>query len=196
MRTLTITAVTILALLMAGCKEEKKEPAQERVVETTDPKTGIITLRSYNIDDTITINGKLYNYSCRFEPVDTMPVLINSQGLEYRESRVSISIKQGDSQLFSKTYYKRDFCEWVPTDFLKTSTMVGVNYNYMKRDSDHTALYFILTVGDPDETSDNMAISLELKVAPDGSHTIKKAENLETEPLRPGLNIDPSEDAV
>ncbi|MBO4673667.1 MAG: DUF4738 domain-containing protein [Bacteroidaceae bacterium] len=196
MKTLTITAIAVLALMMAGCKEEKKEPVQERVIETTDPKTGITTLRSYTIDDTITINGKLYNYSCKFEPVDTMPVLINSQGLEYRESRVSINIKQGDNQVFSKTYYKKDFREWVPADFLKTSTMVGVNYNYMKRDTDRSALYFIITVGDPDETSDNMAISLELKVAPDGSHTIKRAENLETEPLRPGLNIDPSEDAV
>ena len=196
MKTIKITAILLLALLMAGCKEDKPNPVNERVVETTDPKSGIITLRSYTIDDTININGKIYNYSCQFEPADTMPVLINSQGLEYHESRVSISVTQGDNKIFSKTFYKKDCRDWVPADFLKTSTMVGVNYNYMKRDTDRSALYFIITVGDPDETSDNMAISLELKVAPDGSHTIKKAENLETEPLRPGLNIDPSEDAV
>ena len=83
----------------------------------------------------------------------------------------------------------------VPADFLKSSTLVGVNYNFTKRDEDRSALYFIVTVGDPDETSD-MVYPLELKVATDGSFSIKKAENLETAPISTGLNIDPSEDAV
>lgn len=196
MKTFKIAAATLLLMMAMSCKEEKKAPAMERVVETTDPATGIISLRNYNIDDTITINGKLYNYSCTFEHVDTMPTLINPQGLEYHESRVNIKIRRESTILFDKTFYKNNFRDIVPKDFLKTSTMVGVNYNYMKRDSDRSAFYFIVTVGDPDETSDNMAFPLELKVATDGSYSFKKAENLETEPLNPGLNIDPSEDAV
>ncbi len=196
MRTLKIASMALLTLMAIACTNEKKPPVTERIVEDVNPQTGIISLRDYTINDTISINGKLYKYTCKFEHVDTLPVLMNPQGLEYHESRVRIDIKQNDSNVFSKTFYKNNFRDQVPADFLKTSTVVGVNYNFMKRDTDRSAFYFIITVGDPDETSDNMAYPLELKVATDGSYSIKKAENLETEPLHPGMNIDPSEDAV
>jgi len=196
MRTLKIASMALLTLMAMACTNEKKPPVTERIVEDVNPQTGIISLRDYTINDTISINGKLYKYTCTFEHVDTLPVLMNPQGLEYHESRVRIDIKQNDSNVFSKTFYKNNFRDQVPADFLKTSTVVGVNYNFMKRDTERSAFYFIITVGDPDETSDNMAYPLELKVATDGSYSIKKAENLETEPLHPGMNIDPSEDAV
>lgn len=195
MKTLKTAVVALLALGAIACTDVKKPTTQERIVEEVDPQTGIISLREYTLGDTITINGKRYKYSLRFEPVDTMPVLMNSQGLEYHESRATITITRDSTKVFSKTFYKINFRDHVPANFLKTSTVVGVNYNFMKID-DRSAFYFIVTVGDPDETSDNMAFPLELKVATDGSYTIKKAENLETEPLRPGLNVDPSEDAV
>ena len=197
MKILKSAAIALLAFAAMACNGEKKPNLPERIVEDVDPTTGVITLRSYTISDTINIGGKLYNYQCVFEPVDSMPVLMNPQGLEYQESRVSIAINRGDStSIFNKTFYKSSFSDHVPADFLKTSTVVGVNYNFMKRDTDRSAFYFIITVGDPDETSDNMAYPLELKVATNGSYTTTKAENLETEPLSTGLNIDPSEDAV
>ena len=196
MKTLKTVVVALLALGSIACSNEKKPASPERIVEDVDPQTGIISLRDYTLSDTITINGKLYNYSCRFEHVDSMPVLINPQGLEYHESRASIDITREGTKVFSKTFYKSNFRDHVPANFLKTSTVVGINYNFMKRESDRSAFYFIITVGDPDETSDNMAYPLELKIATDGSFSINKAEDLETEPLHPGLNIDPSEDAV
>lgn len=196
MKTLKTVIVALFALGAIACTNEKKPESPERIVEDIDPQTGIISLRDYTLNDTITINGKLYNYSCRFEHVDSMPVLINPQGLEYHESRASIDITREGTKVFSKTFYKSNFRDYVPNNFLKTSTVVGINYNFMKRESDRSAFYFIITVGDPDETSDNMAYPLELKIATDGSFSIKKAEDLETEPLHPGLNIDPSEDAV
>ena len=196
MKTLKTVVVALLALGAIACSNEKKPTSPERIVEDVDPQTGIISLRDYTLSDTITINGKLYNYSCRFEHVDSMPVLINPQGLEYHESRASIDITREGTKVFSKTFYKSNFRDHVPANFLKTSTVVGINYNFMKRESDRSAFYFIITVGDPDETSDNMAYPLELKIATDGSFSINKAEDLETEPLHPGLNIDPSEDAV
>lgn len=196
MKTLKIASLALLTLMAVACTNEKKAPVAERIVEDVDPQTGVISLRNYTSKDTITINGKCYNYTYKFESVDSLPVLINPQGLEYYESRATITITREDTKVFSKTFYKSNFREYVPANFLKTSTVVGVAYNIMKRESDRSAFYFIITVGDPDETSDNMAYPLELKVATDGSYSIKKAENLETEPLHPGLNVDPSEDAV
>ena len=96
---------------------------------------------------------------------------------------------------FKKVFHKNNLREYVPAQFLKNSTMVGVNYNFNKRDEDRSAFYFIITVGDPDVTSD-MVYPLELKVATDGSYSLKKAENLETGPLSDGLTVEPREDAI
>ncbi|MBQ6751814.1 MAG: DUF4738 domain-containing protein [Bacteroidaceae bacterium] len=194
MKILKIASLPLLVALTMACKGEQKPPVEERVIEDTDPTTGIITLRDYEMSDTITIGGKLYHYTYWFEHVDSMPVVINPQGLEYKESRVRIDIMRDSTHIFKKTFYKNNFRDMVPADFLKTSTMVGVNYNFTKRDEDRSAFFFIVTVGDPDETSD-MAYPLELKVATDGTYSLQKAENLETEPLHPGMNVEPREDA-
>lgn len=186
-------ALPLLALLAMSCHEEKKSPVEERVIEEVDEATGIINLRNYELSDTITIGGKQYKYTYSLEHVDTMPVLVNPQGLEYHESRVCIKIQGDSTTIFDKTFYKNNFKQYVKKDFLQTSTMVGVNYNFTKRDEDRSAFYFIVTVGDPDETSD-MAWPMELKVDTQGNYSINKAENLETEPLRPGLNVEPSDD--
>jgi len=196
MKLFSIAFITLLTLAATSCKEEKKEMTTPHVVEETDSQTGVTSLCDYTIDDTIHINGKLYRYTCKFEHVDTMPVLINSQGLEYHESRVRIDIRRDSTKVFSKTFYKSNFSNIVPSDFLKTSTMIGVNYNYIKRDKDRSALYFIVTVGDPDETSDGMAYPLELKVNPDGSHSFQKAQDLETGPLSNEMSKDFSDEGV
>ena len=195
MKTLKTAAIILLTLTAIACTGEKAPATPKRIVEEVNSETGIISLRDYSISDTIAIGGKIFNYTYTLEHVDTLPTLINPQGLEYHESRVSIKVTRGDEQIFNKKFLKNNFREIVPADFLKTSTMIGVNYNFTKRDEDRTALYFIVTVGDPDETSD-MAFPLELKIAPDGTYSIKKAENLETAPISTGLNIDPKEDAV
>lgn len=195
MKTLKTTAFAMLATMAVACTGEKKPPVAERIIEETDPTTGITSLRDYKLSDTITVAGRLYHYTCTFEHVDSMPIVINPQGLEYHESRVRIDIRRDETSVFSKTFYKNNFREFVPADMLKSSTMVGVNYNFIRRDEDRSAFYFIVTVGDPDETSD-MAYPLELKVATDGSYSFKKAENLETGPISKGLNIDPSEDGT
>lgn len=189
-----IAFLPLAAALMMACHGAQQPQPEERVVEYVDSATGIVTLRDYRITDTITINGKLYSYDYSLQHVDSMGVVINPQGLEYRESRVHVAVRRGEETIFDKTYYKNDFKAYVPDNELEMYTMVGVTYNDTKRGTDNSALYFIVTVGDPDETSD-MAYPLELKVAADGSHTFSKARNLDTEPLRPGMNIDPSDDA-
>lgn len=194
MKTPKILTISLLAIFLVSCKGNQPQQPEERVIEDINPETGVISLRDYTFSDTITIGGKLHDYTYSLEHVDSMPILINPQGLEYTESRVKISIKQGDTTIFDKIFYKSNFQDIVPENFLKTSTMVGVNYNFTKRDEDRSAFYFIVTIGDPDETSD-MVFPLELKVATDGTYSLKKAENLETQSLNPGLNIDPSADA-
>ncbi|MBQ0045913.1 MAG: DUF4738 domain-containing protein [Prevotellaceae bacterium] len=193
MKSLKLAVIPLFAAMVFACTHKEIATPTERVVEDVDSATGIISLRDYTMTDSITVGGKTYTYTLSLEHVDSMPIVINPQGLEYHESRVKISVNNGNSEFFKKVFYKRNFSDFVPSHELETSTMVGVNYNYTKQ-NDNTALYFIVSVGDPDEASD-MVWPLELKVLPDGTFSIHKAENLDTEPISTGLTVDPSDDA-
>ena len=81
MKILKIASLPLLVALTMACKGEQKPLVEERVIEDTDPTTGIITLRDYEHSDTINIGGKLYHYTYWFEHVDSMPVVIFAHSL-------------------------------------------------------------------------------------------------------------------
>lgn len=195
MKTLKTSVAVLLTLMTMACNSNQPKPTEQTATLQGSVETGIQALRDYTLQDTITIGGRLYNYTCTLAHDETLPSIINPQGDEYYESQVCIAIRRDSTDVFKKVFHKSNLREYVPAQFLKNSTMVGVNYNFNKRDEDRSAFYFIITVGDPDVTSD-MAYPLELKVATDGSYSLKKAENLETGPLSDGLTVEPREDAI
>lgn len=195
MKTLKTSVAVLLTLMTIACNSNQPKPTEQTTTLQGSVETGIQALRDYTLKDTITIGGRLYNYTCTLAHDETLPSIINPQGAEYYESQVCIAIRRDSTDVFKKVFHKNNLREYVPAQFLKNSTMVGVNYNFNKRDEDRSAFYFIITVGDPDVTSD-MAYPLELKVATDGSYSLKKAENLETGPLSDGLTVEPREDAI
>ena len=177
-KTSKLAILALSVMMIAACTDKKDSQREEHTTEVKDPETSILHLRDIDIKDSTTVEGRMYKYHCTMRTDDSLPIVINPQGLQYKECSVSVSVTRGEEQIFTKTFFK-------------SSTLVGVNYNHIKAD-DHSALYFIITLGDPDETSD-MTCSFELKVASNGSHTIKKAQNIETAPISTGLNVDPKE---
>lgn len=194
MKTLKILSFSFLALCVFACggKEESQQSTGEGEVQNEE--TSINSLEDKVFSDTVTIGGKLYKYTCTLEHIDSL-IVINPQGEEYVENRVKINVQQGETTIFDKVIDKSFYKDIVPSNLLRAYTMVGVSFNFTKLEEDRSALYFIVTAGDPDETA-NMDYPLELKVATDGTYSLKEAENLETMSLNPGLNIDPSADAT
>ena len=107
MKTLKTAIITLLTLAAIACTGDKAPAIPERIVEDVNTETGVISLRDYSISDTIAIGGKIFNYTYTLEHVDTLPTLINPQGLEYHESRVSIKVSRGDEQIFNKKFLNR-----------------------------------------------------------------------------------------
>ena len=183
---------TTLAAMLTACNGGQKTAAPERVVETEDSVTGIISLRELHRTDSLSVAGQTYTYQYDFVPTDSLPVVRNPQGDDYHDNKVTLVVRQGARTIVQRTFTKHDFSELVPQEFMQTSALVGFTYNYTKLD-DHSALYFIATVGDPDETAD-MAFPIQLKVTPQGSVSMEKATGLDTEPINPGMTIDPSDE--
>lgn len=184
--------VALSAFMMTGCKKTPDTKPVERVVEEVDEETGIIELRALHKCDTLNIDGHSYIYTYDFGRNDSLPVVRNPQGLDYYDNDVHLTVTRDGESLVDKTYTQLSLRDQTPEAFHKHSALVGFTFNYAKAD-DHSALHFIITVGDPDETAD-MVYPMELKVNFDGSVEINKASNLETEPVRQGMTIDPPAD--
>lgn len=184
---ITLAAVAMLASCGGGNKQQ--EESTERIVEEVNEYTGVVNLTSYDNDESITINGKNYNYSYDFQPVDSLPHVINSQGVEYLDNAVVLTIRQDSTLVTTKRFFKSSFKSYVPKAIWEHSGLVGFSYNYVRQE--HDALYFIATIGDPDETAD-ISFPLEIRITTDGGMTINKAINMDTAPLHDDLNVDPS----
>lgn len=194
MKTTKFIAFALFAITLSSCGNKVKESqkADERMVEEVDSATGVIRLTSYAYNDTIHIDDKTYSYDFAFSSVDSLPVITNSQGVQYYDNEVKLTIKRDSTIIYSHTFRKHDFNDIVPSDFLKASSLVGFNYNVIKRD-DRSALYFIAMVGDPDESAE-ITYPVEIKISTGGAMSMEHAKDLETEPLHSGMNQDPNDD--
>lgn len=194
MKTSTIIAFSLFAMTFASCGNKTKEaqPVEEQIVEIVDSVTGIIRLKDYSSTDSVTVNDKTYKYTFAFMPVDSLPIITNSQGAQYYDNEVKLTVTSEGTTVYSHTFRKGDFNGIAPSDLMKTSSLVGFNYNYLKHD-DHSALYFIATIGDPDISSE-ISYPIEIKVTAGGTMTMEKAQGFETEPLHSDMNEDPNDD--
>lgn len=152
----------------------------------------VLSLPANRQSDTFEVQGTTYSYEFHFYPVDSLPLVVNAEGLRYHDNLVDLTVRRGATVVLSHRFSRHSFASMLSAKDMRTSALVGFSYNLTKTD-DHSALHFVATVGDPDETA-GINFPFDIKVSPDGSYSIEHAQNLETEPLIEGLNQDPSTD--
>lgn len=184
-----VISVSIMAT--SSCNNTTKQPVNVNEVDSTFIEESIGILREKHIASSVTIGDKEYIYQFDFVNDKNLPIVRNPQGDDYYDNKVKLSIQHGEKEIYTRTFTKNDFASVVPEKFLKNSALVGFTYNYTKNDA-NDALYFIATVGDPDETAD-MVFSVQIRISPSGEISMEKAENLDTEPINP-MTIDPTND--
>jgi len=124
------------------------------------------------------------------ESNDTLPIIINADGAKYYDNAVNLIIWRDDSiKILHKVFLKKDFTDYVSNKYLQKSGLVGFSYNPIKG-NDSNALYFLATIGDPDESA-GVNFPIEIRISTTGAISMQKAEYIETEPLQKGLNEEP-----
>lgn len=113
-----ITRYILLALLTSSffsC-EEKKESTKIISTEITVVKeeNDTISMNSYTNEGTITVNGTEYKYSYLFTPSDSLPIVKNSAERKYYDNSLKLTISKGEETIFSKTFTKNSFKEFIP----------------------------------------------------------------------------------
>ena len=185
-----------IALLMGAlvsCKNMTKDGNENDSIWVTPAVTNeIIDLGVIEQNQIFTVRGKQYNWSFRFAPVDSLPIIVNPDGSRYHDNEVQLTIHRDSTLVLRRRFTKQSFASMVPKDELPNTALVGFCYNLNHTD-DHSCLRFIATVGDPDETS-GIYYPVEIRIDPDGSYSLHHVEDFETESLFEGMNEDPAED--
>ena len=185
--------VAVVAGILLSCKGNTSNGASEDSLWVAPQESNaIIDLGEIARNDTFTVRGRLYHYSFRLAPTDSLPVITNADGARYHDNELQLTIRRDSTVVLRKRFTKKSFASYVPAEAMHNSALVGFSYNLNHAD-DHSQLRFIATVGDPDETAD-IYYPVEIRVSPDGTCSFHTVEDFETESPFEGLNEDPGDD--
>lgn len=149
---LFISAAILAALATTSCGEKKQQediivdkivekPRSEVKKVTKDTKHGSVKW----------ISGNSYNYSISFASLDTIPAVEN-YGELYRDNAVNIIVSRNDgSEVCNKRITKSSFSGLLSNDMKQHGVLLNVVFDK----ADDNYLYFVASIGSPDETNDD-----------------------------------------
>ncbi len=192
MKLTPILYMSAAMLMLLSCGNTSTNDNHEDSLWTSPAVSNeIIDLGTIERSDTFTLRGKVYRYEFRLASVDSLPIIVNSDGTRYYDNDVTLTVRHDSTVVLRRRFTKHSFASHVPADQIRNSALVGFSFDFTHAD-DHNYLRFIATVGDPDETT-GVNYPVEVRVAPDGTYSLEPAEDFETESLFEGINEDPSD---
>lgn len=196
MKKTTILCSFAIAILVSSCSNDSKQKPeteeQKKEVKVGNLLEEVTALRERHIIDSTKIGNDTYIYEYHFTNCDTLPKVRNTEGYYYYDNQLRLKVSKGSATIYEHVFMKQDFAEFVPKDMLEKSLLVGFTFNPLNT-TDPSALHFFITVGNPDETADE-EYTMDMRITPSGNMTVEKAVNLDTEPLNPGMTVNPGTD--
>ena len=150
-------------VFLASCGPQKIE--QEGSDQTDQDNDGVWELPNYAYSDTIMLGSHKVVYTITSEGVDDLPIVVDEDGVKYKDNRWQLVITKDGSQLFNRSFTKADFKSKLSEDFQKYGIMDGLRYNH----AEEGKLYFNTCVSFPES---DMSCPFLLIIGPDGSYTI------------------------
>lgn len=149
----------------------------------------ILSIDRRLVNDTVRIGGRLLSYAFEIAPDTSLAVVTNADGLRSYDNVAQLTVCCGQETLLRRTFRKEDFAAYVPQGQMSCCTLAGFALDRLRME-ESDALRFIATVGDPDDAT-GINYPVELIISPSGTLHMERAEDLETSPLVPDLNVAP-----
>lgn len=169
MRLYTTIACGLLLGLFAACKDQKSasESNDASGTHAEDTVATVQRMNDYHYADQVAWRGQSVSYVVDRHAVDSLPVITDEQGVQYADNVITLSLKQGNRQVFHKTFYKRSFKEYMEDDFYAHAILEGMAFDKEKDGN----LCFAVSVSYP---MSDLYIPLLITIRPDGSYDIAK----------------------
>lgn len=169
MKLYTVIACGLLVGLFSACKDQKANEGNESLSgqNTTDTVATVQHMNKYDYTDQIKWRGKTVTYQVERHAVDSLPVVTDEAGDQFSDNMITLTLREGDRELFHKSFYKRSFKEYMEPDFYTHSILEGMAFD-QELDGN---LRFAVSVSYP---MSDLYIPLLITIHPDGSYAISK----------------------
>lgn len=153
--TKVLCPVILAALTFGSCgkKQENNEIIVEKIVEK--PQSEPTRMAKVNeTKDVKWVDANTYHYTISREPIDSLGY-VESYGEIYCNNTIHLTIKRSDNtEFFTKSLTKNSFSGLLNNDLKEH----GVLINLVLDKADKDNLYFVATIGAPDETQENFVL--------------------------------------
>lgn len=171
---LTIVFSASFALMLFACFEHKNDNQNDDPYVAPENPDTIAMLPELEMEGTREVNSSNYSYSYKMTPNDTLPVVTSFTGQRYYDNEVLLTVSSNEGEILRKVFTKKSFSDFIPSEKMKEMSLVGFNY-YMAKDEDHSNLFFIAMISDPDDNDENL-YAIEIRVGSSGDVQMSKAD--------------------
>lgn len=155
--------ILLLALSLFSCTPQKTET--QETTQTEQATEEVHSLNDYAYTDSLMQGKHKVLYTITSQPDDELPVVVDEDGVKYKDNRYKLHIVKDGQTLFDRSFTKADFKSMISSEFQKYGIMDGLRFNYAAEGK----LYFNACVSYPDS---DMSCPFILTIGPDGSYTI------------------------
>ena len=165
------TALVILVLMtLSACKGKGVASSEVSTLgefETEDAKTGgIQRMRVYDYSDTLTVGGHLYEYTIHREADESLPQVMDEEGVSYADNRYTLTLLRDGQPCFNRQFTKANFASYLTPEFRAKGILDG-----MMCDRSVSGICFAISVTLPQS---DMVEPLLLHIDPAGGIVIEK----------------------
>lgn len=171
---LTIVFTASFAFMLFSCFGNHNDTTNDDPYVAPENPDTIAKLPELKMDGDRDVNGRNYSYSYKMTPNDTLPVVTSFTGQRYYDNEVLLTVSGNEGEILRKTFTKKSFSDFFPSAKMKEMSLVGFNY-YMAKDEDHSNLFFIAMISDPEDNDENL-YAIEIRVSPAGEVQMSKAD--------------------
>ena len=155
----------IALVLVASCNPKGKTTT-EAETQTEETADAVHSLPDYNYTDSLMQGSHKVIYAITSHPDDSLAVIVDEDGVKYKDNRFWLTITKDGKTLFSRSFTKADFRSQLPQEFRTFGIMDGLRFDR----AEEGKLYFNTCVSYPDS---DMSCPFILTIGPDGSYTIE-----------------------
>ena len=173
---LSLSCALAIAGSLSSCKNKQQDDdiMIEKIIDK--PLSKATSMAKKSTSGTATWAGSKYNFSIRRAADASLDDVENHDSL-FHDNRIELTITRADgSQFFSQTFTKSSFSGLLHRDARESGVFLSMAYD--KSDSNH--LYFVASIGSPDESYDDFTL-VQLVIDRQGATTVAPYTPPETE---------------
>ena len=165
--------ICLTLLFCQACHNKQTEQTIEyQSYEQPDTTCSVQRMKDYHYHEKIEDGNVHFSYDITRKADETLPTITSEDNMVFADNYIRLKISKGDTEILNKTFTKQTFKPFIDQDFYNKSILEGMAFHKI----DGKNLRFVSSISYPET---DMFILCAITIAPDGTYSITKEDNLE-----------------